>query len=209
MQNSPALWDRLLAHVRPVFGQDAVVAGGAIRDYYLGLAPKDLDVFVNVPSADILSQGADFLSVQRGDTFILGMMDVLSSPEMGDYERWAHDNPGKGKKTLLGVAEGTWTLETGEEYDLNIIARPSLAKGPQALIEGFDMGYVQAAYLGDLCVIKTDAYLQDWRNHTATIMHNSHGDYDLSRKRFARFDKRNPGLVSLVDHYKADDDIFA
>lgn len=210
MRNGPALWDRLLSHVRPVFGQDAVVAGGAIRDYYLGLVPKDLDVFVNVAHTDKLVDGVDFLSVQRGAIFALGMMDVLTSPETGEYEQWAHANGKHSKKTLLGVAEGTWTLETGEEFDINIIARPSLKNGPLALIKGFDMGYVQAAYLGDDALIKSEDYLTDWRNRTATIMYQERADYDLSRKRFARFDKRHPGLIRLVDNFKDDDDgIFA
>lgn len=46
--NSPALWDEIISRVTPFLpeGTRAVVAGGAVRDYVLSFAPKDIDVFL-------------------------------------------------------------------------------------------------------------------------------------------------------------------
>jgi hypothetical protein len=40
--NGPALWSELLAQL-----PGAVVAGGAVRDYFLGVEPKDIDIFLS------------------------------------------------------------------------------------------------------------------------------------------------------------------
>ncbi len=40
--NGPELWDAILAELPG----GAIVAGGAVRDYLLGVEPKDIDVFI-------------------------------------------------------------------------------------------------------------------------------------------------------------------
>ncbi len=42
IENGPALWDTILARFPP----GAVIAGGAVRDYLLGVPAKDVDVFL-------------------------------------------------------------------------------------------------------------------------------------------------------------------
>lgn len=51
MKNGPELWAKILAVCPP----GAFVAGGAVRDYFLGVEPKDIDVFV---STDVLQLNA-------------------------------------------------------------------------------------------------------------------------------------------------------
>lgn len=41
--NGPQLWDEILADLP----DGAVIAGGAVRDYLLGVDPKDIDVFIH------------------------------------------------------------------------------------------------------------------------------------------------------------------
>lgn len=43
MPNGPDLWDAILDRLNC---PGAVVAGGAVRDYFLGVPPKDIDIFV-------------------------------------------------------------------------------------------------------------------------------------------------------------------
>jgi hypothetical protein len=45
-KNGPELWDKILEGVREIYDpQYACVAGGAVRDYLLGIKPKDIDVW--------------------------------------------------------------------------------------------------------------------------------------------------------------------
>lgn len=46
--NGPSLWDHIIQQINPFLppGTRAVVAGGSVRDFALGFAPKDIDVFL-------------------------------------------------------------------------------------------------------------------------------------------------------------------
>ena len=60
MQNGPELWNAILDQMPP----GAVIAGGAVRDFILGVQPKDIDVFMGdvepdpVPTQDKFFMGA-------------------------------------------------------------------------------------------------------------------------------------------------------
>ena len=46
MLNGPKLWDEILT----LMPEGSIIAGGAVRDYYMGAAPKDIDVFTSYQS---------------------------------------------------------------------------------------------------------------------------------------------------------------
>lgn len=219
MKNGPELWDLLHSQVRPIFGDDAVVAGGAIRDYTLGLAPKDIDIFVNCDSEVQLRRSIDRLNHLGGTIYTSFAMSVIEfagqSKTMLEYEQWT-------KGELLGCAEGLFTTYyrdmIEQEFDINIVARkvdaPYYAdrrdEAPfdwhKSLIERFDMGVVQCYYRGNSEINMTYACLADLSARTATLMRPD--TRDLSAKRFERFNARNPGVLRMVD-IKEVEDTFA
>jgi hypothetical protein len=189
MRSTVTLWRNILRDVRPVFGLSAVIAGGCIRDYALGIPCKDIDVFVD--SRDLsdfcnklarLMVHTDFASLDH-----INYRDKLSDSE---YEQW--DN---GEGELIGCAEGYYLFD-GERHLINIVARRDLAQGPDALISRFDMGIVQAYFDGERRVY-SDAFKTDYANSTATLMRAD--TRDLSFKRYQRFDARHPNLLDWVE----------
>lgn len=73
--NGPALWQAILDAL-PV--RSAVIAGGAVRDYLLGVVPKDLDIFL--PSEDYgIPFGFDSLGDDRREEYAaLPIIDVVT-----------------------------------------------------------------------------------------------------------------------------------
>jgi hypothetical protein len=209
-KNGPELWDRLLKLVRPIFGDDAVIAGGCIRDWRMGLPVKDIDVFVNPYGKHVGANDYDLFSYDYvnfetllselnnttgDDTF--GLEDqseaMHGKPEHDEYEVWSEGQ-------LRGLAEGLWTIWTDQgidtEWTVNIIGRTDLDNGALNLVQAFDMGIVQAYYTGAE-VIYTRAAELDFQQRTATIQ--SETQRKRAIQRFDRFNKRNPGKLRLVE----------
>lgn len=44
--NGPAFWNKLLTDVNTAYRRQGVVAGGAVRDWMLGIEPNDIDIFL-------------------------------------------------------------------------------------------------------------------------------------------------------------------
>jgi len=115
-RNGPALWDALLDAVNV---PGAVVAGGSIRDWCLGIDPKDIDIFV--PCKD-LDAWIDFKYNLLGST---SLHDILDTQEGKEYERtdFSRDaNP------LYGVLEGEMLGVT-----VNLIANALLLANPDTV----------------------------------------------------------------------------
>jgi hypothetical protein len=189
---SPGNWDDILDEVRPVFGADAVIAGGAVRDYLLGLWAKDIDIFVNAANIGELVVSVELLDKYPGwNIQMIEMSDLAGNGDISadDYAAW-----GRGEGTLVGVAEGDWN-----GIPVNIIARRSHHEGISDLIESFDFGIVQVAYEGDGRYRMTEAHVVDRRFRTATITVQKYAD--LSVARFQRFNDRNPGVLTLVNPF--------
>lgn len=170
--NGPKLWADMLAAINI---PGAVIAGGCIRDCFLNVAHKDIDIFIPCEGNDEFRRRIDKLN--------LCAMGSLDRIEDEDYE--ADDSVGH----LFGVAEGEIL---GQQ--VNLIARRVHLDGAQALIESFDFGILQVYYDGESCKFtpaqRADAYLQ-----RATMAHDRHIEQSLER--FYRFNARNPGLLSL------------
>lgn len=170
--NGPKLWADMLAVVNV---PGAVVAGGCIRDCFLNVAHKDIDIFI--PCCD--SKEFD----DRINRMNLSSMSAFDRIEDADYE--ADDDIGH----LFGVAEGEIL---GQQ--VNLVARKVHLNGPVALIESFDFGFLQMFYDGD-AVQGTTLNMRDRYYKQATMAHDRHIEQSLQR--FFRFNARNPGLLSL------------
>ena len=176
--NGPKLWADMLAAINI---PGAVVAGGCIRDCFLNVPHKDIDIFVQCSSLeDWETKKYDFLDK-------LGNGVNLSDTQEGqEYDRSDFD---RGKNPLYGVLEGEFM---GEQ--VNIIARTTHATHEE-LISMFDFGILQAYYDGVSCKC-TEAQRIDSMVRRATMMHDRHVEQSLAR--FFRFNKRNPGLLALA-----------
>lgn len=205
MRNGPELWDRLLGVIRPVFGPGTVIAGGAVRDYRLGLNVKDIDVFVPTTAMDYntftgMYGGAQIDALNNravDDTFSLQMRDLDGKKSHELYAEWS-----EGAIQLL--ADGLWTFyHEGRMniWDVNIIGRVELNLGLAALVDTFDMGIVRCAYNGQ--EYYTQAFYDDFNNKTATALVYGRDGWSAtrSRERFQRFDKRNPGVLKEVNQW--------
>ncbi|AXN53712.1 tRNA nucleotidyltransferase [Sphingomonas phage Scott] len=191
--NGPKLWADMLAAINI---PGAVVAGGCIRDCFLSVEHKDIDICIPARSCNDMMQCVDGLR-ERG----------LFHGDMMDREEYEADEIEEG--SLFGVASGELM---GHKVDL--IARRIHQEGPMALIQSFDFGIVQVFYDGESCKF-TDAQRIDSMVRRATMMHDRHVEQSLAR--FFRFNQRNPGLLALAvpfeyDHGhsgRRDDDLVA
>ncbi|MGX7894960.1 hypothetical protein [Tsuneonella sp. HG222] len=183
--NGPALWGLLL----DALGEpSAVMAGGCIRDFELGLEPKDYDIFVPAESKSALY---DIAHEFPG-------LSVLTPESLNK----AYFEESGVTGTLIGVIEGDLL-----DYPINIVARRPHLAGLPSLLESFDFGCVQACWSPMDGFTRTTAFTHDIRDRTATIMRDD--TYSLSIARFARFDSRNSGVLRLVDPYAGSFDDFS
>lgn len=163
-RNGPALWETLLEALDVT---DATVAGGCIRDYLLGVEPKDIDIFVPVGNR------------QEFEELISSLNDssVWSLTLIEEGENYSvHDPDG-----IIGVAEGE-----ALGLPVNLVARVSQLEGNWRLIQGFDYGILQWSFTstheGIVC---TTQALMDLAGRTATLTHNR--TYEQSLERFAKW----------------------
>ncbi len=202
LSNGPDLWDAILEDVRRVVPV-AVIAGGCLRDYALGLAPKDIDIFVwdeTRPFDEVI----DDLNL-HGMDFDLKPIELAGNTDHPEYEQWSAGE-------LMGCAEGTWGTPEADSWAINIVARRDLRGNAFKLIDNFDMGILQVYYDPDLKFtgtpwVHTTACGVDRANKTATLMRKD--TVELSTRRFERFNKRNPGVLTLVNPFPKEEDIFA
>jgi len=114
--NGPALWSLVLARM-PV---GAIVAGGAVRDYLLGVEPKDIDVFCPTEGLG----GFDFTGFEplgedrREEYEALSFIDLVQRTRMHGFQI-----------DLVGVYMPGWT--------------------PRALVETFDFGITRCWFDGE------------------------------------------------------------
>lgn len=117
LSNGPALWSAILAKMP----QGSVIAGGAVRDYLLGIEPKDIDVFC--PSSALGSfdfTGFEPLGSDRADEYAaMSIIDVVQRTRLQGVQ-----------VDLVGVCLPEWS--------------------PRALVDTFDFGITRCWFDGDL-----------------------------------------------------------
>lgn len=82
--NGPAFWNKLLQDVQTTWRMGGVVAGGAVRDWMLGIEPKDIDIFVgrgfDIADGDLVPNGWNFIRTVGRDEYP-GAMDEFNISE--------------------------------------------------------------------------------------------------------------------------------
>jgi hypothetical protein len=178
IDNGPVLWAKLLAAIEV---PGAIVSGGCIRDWHLGLAPKDIDIFVPGFTQRHLTDLCDTINDDH-----LG--DLQLQPGCGSYSTM--DDP------LVGVVEGTLL-----GYEVNILSNRKHEVSVLELIQGHDFGICQSACDIDGNFTTTEAFEDDLGNRTATIL--TLRSYERSLKRFDKFTSRNgTDHLKLVDPFQ-------
>lgn len=195
--NCPDHWDAILEVVGHHWSP--VIAGGCIRDFFLGTEAKDVDVFVPAEFVE------DVTAIVAGlnPTFCHGQLiwhnqeaweDTLDLAYVTEWQ--ANDEvtySGDGfAPDLIAVWEGE-ILGT----PVNIIGRRSLEDGPSFLVGTFDFNILKAYHGCHGHTITTNDFLRDREQRTATLAHGL--SYKQSLRRFASFNERNPGVLRLVD----------
>lgn len=161
-----------------------VVAGGAVRDFYLRQEPKDIDVFVPATCTEDFTSIIGSLSALQAHGQIIGLMGDLSLAS--EYEA--------GEETeVFGVWEGEVI-----GVPVNIIGRKSLNTSIHTLLRTFDFGINQVAYRGDQ-FYQTGEFIKDKLNTTFTLTHTR--TYAQSLERFDRINARHGGRYRLVDPF--------
>lgn len=163
--NGPELWASILKHCPP----GAFVAGGAVRDYLLGVEPKDIDVFA---PTDAWVESSRFSRIDGPDNrceeyLALSAIDVVQR----------------------GVING-WTVDL--VYMSWPIAKPWT---PERVVASFDFGLTRSWWDGDLH--ESDEAYKDRENRTVSLLLTDRPV--RSRKRFERFNLASGGDWRLVE----------
>lgn len=164
MHNGPNLWKAILAHMPP----GSVIAGGAIRDWFLDVEPKDIDVFVG-------PHGSNAWDARSG----LYRIDGTHEREE-EYQALNNIN----------------LVSTGTLFDRRVdLVELSVPVTGESLVAGFDFAVNQTWFDGDM-IYRTTPCVQDLANHTVTLITDDR--LERSLKRFARFNERMGGGWRLV-----------
>lgn len=170
--NGPELWSKLRDAV-PDTLPNIVIAGGCVRDWYLGKTPKDIDVFYQYHN-DGEGGYIDFRTLESyGLPFKI--TDNHDEPSAGVYDSDPDTN-------TISFIEDYWIGD--EEIQLNVIG---LKCDPLEYMYQFDLGTCRALYDGNLFF--TGDFMQDMINKTVTIFRPE--DAQRTKSRAERFIQNN------------------
>ena len=170
LENGPELWEKILSH----FPEGSVIAGGAVRDYVLGVEPKDIDVFTSYQDYNVEVEGMKHLDLDSDDHAeeYLKMREIAIVMK-GEIEGWPVDY-------------------VGMHFD-----------DPVKMIEAFDTGISQAMFIpsdGKLlptsALYKKKAFIDDVENKTVTVLNGDR--IGRTKARFERFNSKMDGAFTLV-----------
>lgn len=172
MNNGPELWDKILSH----FPEGSIIAGGAIRDYILGVEPKDFDVFGSYSTYNQEVEGMEHLTQNTNDEH---------AEEYNAMREIAI--------VMKGEIEGVKVDYIGHHLE-----------DPVQVIEAFDTGINQVFYAspqeGGLfpggMLYKKKAFVEDMTNNTVTVLRGDR--IERTKARFERFNAKMNGEYTLV-----------
>lgn len=172
MKNGPELWDKILSH----FPEGSIIAGGAVRDYVLGVEPKDFDVFGSYSTYDVGVEGMEHIDLDDNETHT---EEYLAMREIAIV--------------MKGEIEGVKVDYIGHHLE-----------DPVQVIEAFDTGISQAFYAspqeGGLfpggMLYKKKAFVDDVTNKTVTVLRGDR--LERTQARFERFNAKMNGEYTLI-----------
>jgi hypothetical protein len=180
LDNGPGLWAAILAKMPP----GAIIAGGAVRDWFLGVEPKDIDIFMGThaalpPTADTLdNDGWDTIAAAPDPRCGFSRIDV-------DFERNAE------YEAMTGIALVSRGMCCGWPCDAVVIDGPC---EPGALIAGFDFGITRCYFDGEL----HDTIWARCDREAVTVTLLLDDRPERAAIRFDRFNERHGGRYQLV-----------
>jgi len=173
LRNEPELWDKILAQMP----KDSVIAGGAIRDYLLGVEPKDIDVFCPIyfPAGNAPAEEWALVPQERS-----GLERINDRYErLQEYEKFTD---------VVCVSRGKI-----EGYTVDLVELEKMESG-EALVQTFDFDITRLWYDGKIHTTpEADAALA---SKTVTLLINERKERSLTR--FERFNARMNGEYKLV-----------
>lgn len=137
-KNGHELWDAILAQMP----KGSVIAGGAVRDYLLGVEPKDIDVFMPVrPVAQTLQQVVTQTTMPLADLTVAASTNYL--PGFVSVE----DAAGReARDEIYASLTGIAVVSRGEMFGRQIDAIEMVDFNPDTLLDNFDFGITRAMY---------------------------------------------------------------
>lgn len=183
MNSSPIAWNKLIDLLSKKF-DTPIVAGGAVRDYQLGVQPKDIDVFV--------------FGVAGGSDEIKAAYPWLQPMEKESSNEYST------MKDVQVVWEGTW-----EKLKINVVWMEHVEKDGESLVSTFDFGlcriWWEPLYMGPNktmiatssgVICETASFKKDLAHKTVTMLIDDKKERSI--KRFKRFNERHGDLFTLV-----------
>lgn len=158
MLNGPKLWGEILA----LMPEGSIIAGGAVRDYYIGAAPKDIDVFTSYQP---------FSGWRMPDEFTIDET-ITQAERAAEYE---------GEQLIAEITDYLYK-------DFSVQHIKVVNKTPIEYMHNFDLGIVRCLYDGNL--FYTREAIQDHENKTVTLMKSSR-NHERSKERAERFIQKN------------------
>jgi hypothetical protein len=172
VDNGPEVWDKMLTAVKEIYEPEmAIVAGGAVRDYVLGLQPKDIDIFIH-------------LKEELPYATLVDLANQLGWNNIQDVG----NKYGKSRQSLGHVQFVIKANVFSYSVDLCFTTAPS----PEELIKAFDWNICQHWYDGQ--VNSTMAAKLDVKKNQWTPVRTPDG---ASKEHFDRVNKRHGGNYKL------------
>ncbi len=173
LTNGPALWKEILSF----FPQGSIIAGGCVRDFWLGKKPKDIDVFfpyTKTEENNYWDPYSNLLNEKHDPDWIWQINeDYPSDAEAGD----GYEDPGPINHVDDLIYKGVWNVNT-----------VALQEGMDTLsyFYEFDLGTCMALYDGNL--FYTKQFIDDMTAKTVTFVNPK----KRTRDRAERFVHNNP-----------------
>jgi hypothetical protein len=181
MNNGPPLWNAILDQMPP----GSIIAGGAVRDYFLGVVPKDIDVFVQPPPKIVPA-------TMEGDPFASLELMISHDPRVGLHridDRYERKEEYEAMNNIALVSSGEMF---GWKVDAVELIEPRTG---WELIREFDFAVTRSWFGGGIVVHDTLFAGLDRRDKAVTLLLNDRPERSL--KRFERFNARMGGTWSL------------
>lgn len=159
--------------VRQLFGGEAIIAGGAVRDTVTGKPVKDIDIFVMLTSDDDKASEKFAIACEKLAKKLGGELEIDSSPEFycGQLDLARVTVKEEGEPDEIYEIIGIWN-----EY-------------PDNDVHDYDFGLSQM-FVTSSGLFMTPAAAKDLQNKTITYMHagkmRDHDNRLRSKRRLAR-----------------------
>lgn len=195
MQNGPVLWTSIINQLTEAFPDSRIaVAGGAVRDYKIGVKPKDIDVFIGFDGKEI-----DF------ELACLELPELKKLVPTGDLREYMNpatpDNPDDLGYAILGVYEFKYA-----GYPVQVIAIPADIFMPEEVVKKFDIALCEFFFTPEKGIVGTPEAEKDLKENLMTLKNNgdkTHTRYLRIARRLSNegktFARRRPERLTTID----------